>query len=118
MTTRSQLQNEKINVDIAINETIENLNTITSETQEEEEELDVLTLTLPQRPGSDLSSKLLLRDEKMKDIVVSAVTGQRLRDKASTVTRTTSVVTNMPTVGNPTSSSSHTRSVLVTFLQS
>jgi hypothetical protein len=53
------LQDEKSNVQITINETNENLDSVTSEPQEEEEELDVLTLTLPQRPPQLRSLQLL-----------------------------------------------------------
>ncbi|KAF7721412.1 hypothetical protein EC973_004718 [Apophysomyces ossiformis] len=49
---------------------------------QEEEEVDVLTLTLPHRPGTDLSSKNLLRDKKMKNVVVSAVVGNGINGNA------------------------------------
>lgn len=55
---------------------------------DQEVESDVLTQALPLRPGSDLSSKILLREESMKDIVISAVVGKGIIGDAYYVSST------------------------------
>lgn len=49
-----------------------------SNSKYEEENADILLTALPVRPGTDLASKLLLNDPKMKNIIIEEVVGSRI----------------------------------------
>lgn len=56
-----------------------------AETTVIEDDFDILSMTLPLRPGSDLLSKNLLRDQSIKDIIIKSVIGNGITGDAYSV---------------------------------
>ncbi|CEG82530.1 hypothetical protein RMATCC62417_17210 [Rhizopus microsporus] len=54
-------------------------------TQLTEDDYDILTMTLPLRPGTDTFSKTLLREKSIKDIIISTVIGKGITGDAYVV---------------------------------
>ncbi|KAI8367613.1 uncharacterized protein BYT42DRAFT_586884 [Radiomyces spectabilis] len=54
----------------------------TSFDSDEDDDLDILTVALPLRPGSDLCSKILLQEPYIKNIIISSVVGYGITGEA------------------------------------